>query len=542
MKLAEVVSNRARRCHNNPAVCYHDAEEGSIITYGSLIEALEEHQTWIHRAIPFSSTSEELVVAYLAENSVDLFLSVIACANRDDVTTALLNTRWTPREMATALQQRGPNLILCSTEFKSKADDLVKLLPGATSSLIPDLATAMIRREWSLTPPAREDDTANLIQALTTDNEASSDALVVFTSGTTSGPKGVRLSHRAILIQALAKTQSPCSYSSETAVLGTTVGFFHVGGLSSILATWLAGGMVVLPSRLQRSNTSFDPQAVERSVRHERLPTTTLVVVPTMVHSLMECMDTTNIYPRMRLILVGGQSASEDMIAFLRAVFPNAKLVQTYACSEAASSLTFLTIQRGREQTASADCVGYAPRHVQLRLVHPETGRTIEGPNETGIISTRGPHLMNGYWKRHSVLPNMDVEYWMRTTDLGFWSVDGSLNFAGRVNDTIRSGGETVLALEVEKIVAKHPSVKEVAVFGLPDKTYGEAVCCAIVASSPLDIAELRQWCKEHDLTGFKRPRRLFTVSTLPKNGSGKVLKAALRDSSIDSTAPQSKL
>jgi fatty-acyl-CoA synthase len=155
-----------------------------------------------------------------------------------------------------------------------------------------------------------------------------------------------------------------------------------------------------------------------------------------------------------------------------------------------------------------------------------------------GVIGTRGPHIMLGYWTRGVSSKQALYNEWMFTNDLGYIHPNsGKLYFCGRANDAIRTGGESVLATEVEKIIELHPEIIECAVFGLPDEKFGEAICAAVVFKASVlvdgvDLLEsdevkekLREHCAKHQLAGFKRPRRAFCMHSLPRNSSGKVLK-----------------
>jgi fatty-acyl-CoA synthase len=142
---------------------------------------------------------------------------------------------------------------------------------------------------------------------------------------------------------------------------------------------------------------------------------------------------------------------------------------------------------------------------------------------------------MTGYWSRRAKHNNNTVlskQDWMFTNDLGYWDDQGRLYFCGRVNDSIRTGGETVMALEVERVLVQHPEVAECAVFSLSDEKFGEAVCCALVSRQGLELAlvDIRSWCRQCGLAGYKQPRRVFHVGELPKNSSGKILKFLLKE------------
>jgi fatty-acyl-CoA synthase len=300
-------------------------------------------------------------------------------------------------------------------------------------------------------------------------------------------------------------------------------------------------------------------------------------------------------FPHMRLILIGGQLASPLQLEFVRSIFPCTRIVQTYACTEAASSLTFLdattattdpssssSSQQQQEDkdgpfstvptaTTTFDCVGHPPSHVELAIFHKEKnpnktsehhdddgddenddGTIIRKPYVHGVLATRGPHMMNGYWGPTSSFAPQDdfkkfTHTWFRTNDIGFRDPDGRFYLVGRVTDSIRTGGETVHATEVEKILLLHPDIAEAAVFGIPNDRLGELVCCAVIpatwttsmnehnqqqATSPvsLSLGNLRSWCTKYGLARYKHPRRILYMNSLPRNTSGKVVKAQLAE------------
>jgi len=435
---------------------------------------------------------------------------------------------------------------------------------------------------------------------------SNSTAILLFTSGTSSpnGAKGVKLSHKSLYIQSLAKTKHPCNYNKETKMIATTVPWFHVGGLSSVLGVLFAGGMLVFPPQDEisggvdrgKGKKGFQPQKILQSIQPKDITTSTknlsvntLVVVPAMLHSIVEYHNnhsqpiTPTNYPNVKLILVGGQSiGSGKLYKSIRNLFPKARIVQTYACTEAGSSITFEDLgywngvsstgkcveyilerkdatngsdvnDNGRSSSQMMDgatCVGLPPSHIEIGIFNAEqvaagsSSSLKQLPNgQMGIIGTCGPHTMSGYWNRGDQTANTKSQQneneWMLTNDLGYiHPVTNKLYFCGRANDVIRTGGESVLATEVERIAGMYDGIEECAVFALPDVKFGEAVCAAVVLSSSAASTsenvvveddqmkhKLRAYCSSQQLAGFKQPRRVFHMKALPRNSSGKVLK-----------------
>jgi acyl-CoA synthetase (AMP-forming)/AMP-acid ligase II len=538
---------------------------------------------------------DDIVIAYISGNSPDMLLSILACSSPESnpAIPALLNTRWTPSEMISSLRSRQNshnkrstrrNIVTIvlhddSNPFKNAAHQVSNGLKKTNHQYTCYLPIPKFSHDYfeistqsgirNISRPFHDNGSQFLHQRIETciQNASKSDACILFTSGTTGGSKGVRLSHRALLVQALAKLDEPCGYSKATAMLATTVPLFHVGGLSSFLAVLLARGQLVFPERDGSSSSKFQVQDISKSLQDPYLPANTLVVVPAMLSSFFDSESKKGInlkrFLNARFILIGGQSAPKDILIRCRHCFPNARIVQTYACTEAASSMTYLPLTTSNSMNhvdtvlastkPNGNCVGSPPNHVELRLYHQKsppkttsaiaTHEQITNPYELGLIATNGPHVMNGYWQRgaqgsrrlhdDTVTKYSNDNRWFISSDLGFWDDQGRLCFAGRSKDVVRTGGETVLAREVEQVLLHHPNVAECAIFPRIDHRYGEAVACAIVARQShddvhLSIDTIKNWCRQKGLAGYKQPKILFLVPSLPRNSSGKVLKHKL--------------
>jgi len=620
---------------------------------------MDEHRQWLedeiaqcHQSVIGSdATASDVVVAFLGDNCPDLLLSVLACMDLSSSSAleatqgkkllpAMLNARWTPAEMERTLRpsskdatkidnQRNHHLssnahvtiLLYGFGYERAAKEAMRLMNGdhndfrhfAMALSLPELAekyysatnlNALHNSVQNVTPPNRvmNHDSGTVPNTqIEEENISGEDALILFTSGTSSpnGAKGVRLSHRSLLIQAYAKTQLPCCYDHQTNVVATTVPWFHVGGMSSALAVMLAGGCLIFPHSSE-GEKGFQPGRVLQSIQPCSLLTSrmdsqsiqaanTLVVVPAMLHAIANHVQsrngnktstTLNVFANVKLILVGGQSIGNGKLyKQTRQLFPKARIVQTYACTEAGSSITFQDLgwksdgdngknnsnlgldaeeigQNNNGLEEASTCVGSPPPHIQIGIFDAKANSQLKpsllAHGKMGIIGTRGPHTMSGYWSRNfgntnSVNPFDPKEDWMLTNDLGYIHPQtGKLYFCGRANDVIRTGGESVLATEVERVLDNHHDIIECAVFALPDEKFGEAVCAAVVlkdestSAAPLancsgDVMEdeerkkqIRNYCAEHHVAGFKRPRRVFCLRALPRNSSGKVLKHAI--------------
>lgn len=297
----------------------------------------------------------------------------------------------------------------------------------------------------------------------------------------------------------------------------------------------MTGGChVFLPSFAASSSTA--------SIRVGRV--NTLALVPTMLHMLVEeasgDVRSARPFTGVESVVVGGQPLHESLEHRARRCFPRATFVQTYACSEAGSTITFEIAPPYKDAEYERIMLGTGgshAAHVEIRVVEHGSGQTgtkgvkLAAPDVVGEVETRGPHVMKGYWGRPDLTAHvLRPDGWLRTGDLGrLDKLTGRLVVVGRAKDVIKTGGENVYASEVESVLLRHDWVAEAAVYGIADERLGEKIAVSVVLDKD-DIpaeearAALRSFCRLH-LSRYKRPRRIDIVPALPKNDAGKVLR-----------------
>jgi len=347
--------------------------------------------------------------------------------------------------------------------------------------------------------------------------DAAEVALIMYTSGTTGRPKGAMLTHGNIWWN---NTNAMLTLDLAEDDVTLTVGpLFHIGGLNvTTLITWQKGGEVVL-------HRTFDPARFIEDV--SRYAVTTTFAVPAMLlfvsqHPEFDAADLTSL----RLVVCGGAPVPEALMkVYLGRGIP---VNQGYGLTETAPMVTFLTPEFGLQKLGSA---GKPPMYVDLQLVGPDNTPVTE-PMAKGEVCVRGPNVMKGYWNRpDATAAAIDAEGWFHTGDVGYLDEDGFLYIADRVKDMVITGGENVYPAEVESALYEHPGIAEVAVFGLPDERWGEAVVAVAVLrpGASLTLEELRAFAGQR-LARYKLPSRLELIDVLPRNPAGKVLKFELRD------------
>ncbi len=319
-------------------------------------------------------------------------------------------------------------------------------------------------------------------------------AVILFTSGTTGAPRGVALSASALVVSAAASEENLGWEENDSWLLSLPVA--HVGGLSIITRSLLGRRVVVLADC---RNADGILSAIER---HQ---VTLLSLVPTMLRRILECAPEKSAPSSLRAILLGGGPIPSGLID--EAVDRRFPLLATYGMTETCSQIATQP---------------YAER-LSARPVGAPLLPGIEARIENGRIEVRGKMLMDGYLSQDMQARSIDDDGWFATDDSGTIDNGGRLHVLGRTDEVIITGGENVNAIEVERAILGHTLVKSVCVFGQPDKEWGEVVCAAIVPhhlGAPPDHTELNRYLSKR-LAGFKKPRYIAFVDSLPENETG---------------------
>lgn len=341
-------------------------------------------------------------------------------------------------------------------------------------------------------------------------------SVIMYTSGTTGLPKGAMLTHGNI---AWNNINSHYSFgASRDDVVLTVAPLFHIGGLNVMtLHNFTLGSTLVLMR-------NFEPGAVLDTFGAHGV--THMFGAPAMFLFMAQHpqFDDTD-FSKVSTFVCGAAPPPESLLTLYAERGVN--FCQGYGLTETAPFASFLTPEWSIKKLGSA---GQPPMFTEVKIVDPDNAQLPAG--EKGEICISGPNIMKGYWNRPDATAEaIDEQGWFHSGDVGYFDEDGFLFICDRLKDMVISGGENVYPAEVESALFKHPAISEVAVIGLADEKWGEAVTAvaALKDGQSLTLEELREFA-EPLLAKYKLPLRLHIVDALPRNPAGKVLKFVLKE------------
>ncbi len=505
---------------------------GTACTYAELHAVVASLASSL-RALGVSSGDR---VAVLLPDDLRMVMALHAVAGLGAVLVPL-NRRLTADELTWQLEWIQPKLLI--THAGSPLS-----LHASTSTPIPhslrrvvlqaegDRASYLVRNDGTSTRVSIADGLSLLGEGadpLLPRLDLASPQCILFTSGTSGRPKGAVLTVGNLLWSALGSALR----------LGIAPGdrwlapmpLFHVGGLSVLWRSALAGGTALLP------NAPFDARAIAQSLSQDQVHRISLV--PTMLQRLLEAWGDHPAPPHLRTVLLGGGPIPPDLLARARSLgFP---IAPTYGLTEAASQVATAAPATGDHATTDRAPSGAPPLpFTELRIIDDE-GRVLP-PSVTGQIILRGPTVMAGYWRDEESTRSTLSDGWLHTGDLGWLDDLGHLHVGGRREDLIVSGGENIYPAEIEAVLLRHPAIADCCVLPDPDPHWGQRPLAVLVptASPPPQIQaptathplppDLDAFLRHH-LASYKLPHRYLLSPPLPRTPSGKLQRAALRHS-----------
>ena len=331
-------------------------------------------------------------------------------------------------------------------------------------------------------------------------------ALFLHTSGTTSRPKGVPLTH-ANLAASLKNIGDTYALSPDDAAM-VVMPLFHVHGLIGVaLSTLRTGGRAALPDRFSASRF-WDVQRETGATWYSAVPT---------IHQILLMRADGDGAPResFRFIRSCSAALAPSVFAELEERF-GAPVLEAYGMTEAAHQMTSNPLPPGERRP------GTVGRGTGVDIGVMDDGDALLSPGATGEVVIRGANVTLGYRDNPQANAESFSNGWFRTGDQGTLDPDGTLTLTGRIKELINRGGEKISPLEVDAALLQHPAVAEAVCFGLPDAKYGETVHAAVTLSADCSEDDIRAFCGER-LAEFKIPDRVHLIETLPRTATGKI-------------------
>lgn len=486
--------------------------EGDVRTFGEV----EGRVTRLVRALRTEGVGRGDRVAIMATDSCAYVEVILACMKLG-ATYVALNFRLAPAEVRTVLAASQAKLVFLSGRYEE-----------AIACCFPE-AGAHVRTRVTFDTsadglPTFEEFLAGgpdggEIESVTNDDAVLS---ISFTSGTTGTPKGVLQSQR--MIKAITQSGVLELGIRPGDLLMSGAPLFHAGGIGHVLYGVSRGaGSVVLPQ--------WDLELGLRWLQSGRVRQAMLV--PSMIIKLLSHPRVRETgYPNLRSIMYGGAPMQPSLIREMVEVF-DCELHNGFGAGTEAGGQLVLRPEDHRRALAGEEwllgAIGKPAYGCDVRLLDPDGHEVPDG--EVGEIASRGDTVMSGYLGQPELTAQVVRDGWFRAGDLAWKDKEGYLHLAGRADDMIVRGGENVYPVEIEDVIGDHPRVAEIAVVGEPDHDWGQVVTAVVTLKSgpEFTVAEIREHCRGR-LASYKIPTRVVVVDDLPRNSTGKIHKAVLRE------------
>ena len=487
--------------------------EGSELTFG----ALDRRSNRAANALASLGVGKGDRIAYLGKNSHLYFEILVGAAKLGAVMTPV-NWRLARPEVAYVLNDCQAKTLFVGPGFKTVVEDIEDRLDHVTRIFGSESDEGRYRGypDWRGTFPADDP----MVECTVED-----DAIQLYTSGTTGHPKGAILTHGSIFSSRMSDVNEEEKMDWQKTVPGEiallAMPCFHISGTGTGLGTMFNGSKaIVLPE--------YDPSQALDLIENYNI--SKIFMVPAAIQILLNHPRVHEVdFSNLKYITYGASPIPLELMKQAMEVL-GCGFVQMYGMTETSGTIVTLNPEdHVPEGSPKMRSVGTPLKDVEIKIIDEEGSEVPTGT--IGEIATRSPKNMKGYWNRPDATEEtIDGEGWLRTGDAGYLDEDGYLYIQDRVKDMIISGGENVYPAEVENAIYAHPKIADVAVIGVPDTKWGEAVkaCVVVKDGEELSEADVIAHAREH-IAGYKCPKSVDFIEALPRNPSGKILRKDLR-------------
>jgi long-chain acyl-CoA synthetase len=487
--------------------------EGRETTFSEL----DRHSNQVANALTAEGVRKGERISYFGKNS-DHYFEILFGAAKAGLVLTPISWRLAPEEVFFILEDCGASVVFVGPEVMSQGHKAMVGFKGNLKLIaLEPVAQAGIALYERWRDAASDSDVGVPVHPADV-------ALQIYTSGTTGRPKGAMLSHNNILSgRRMAAKSGMTWYNWKPDDIGlVALPLFHIGGTTSGLVGLYHGAKIVIARE-------FDPLKVLDFIEREGI--SQLFMVPSALQFIVRQPKARVVdFSRLKLIHYGASPIPPELLHECTEVF-GCGFCQQYGMTETAGTIVYLPPEdHSPVDNSRMRAAGRAMPGVELKIV--DSAGNALAPNTVGEIVTRSVANMVGYWRMEDATKaTIDAQGWLRTGDAGYLDEDGYLYIHDRVKDMIISGAENIYPAEVENAIYGHPHVAEVAVIGVPDEKWGEAVKAVIVPKPGItpDPGDIIAFTRLR-IAAFKAPKSIDFVDALPRNTAGKILRRILRE------------
>ena len=499
MKWFDWLEHHAYRSGERLAIC--DLETEQKLTYRQLNDRSARLATYLHTL----GVERDKRVALLLPNCVEFFEIQFACAKLGAICVPI-NWRLAVRELQHILDDCDPSILIFHQMFEEQIVPLkkhgLKMLELKDFGLASDYTYAV--------------DTPVEIQ-LQNHPKMEDTWLLLYTSGTTGLPKGVKITYLMVLMNIL--NMGLVAGVSSRSVQLVLLPFFHVGGINLYANPILHAGGTVIVLR------QFEPSTVLTALSNESLGINIFFGVPTQLQMISQLPEFNSIdLSSIDYACVGGSACSEALLR--QWLDKGVPLSQGWGMTETGPGSLVLDASDALRKIGSC---GKPVLYNEVQIVDDKLNKV--GVDEVGQLIVRGPNVTPGYWGSSEANETDFSDGWLKTGDAAKVDREGYFYIVDRIKDMFISGGENVYPAEIENVLYELPGILEVAVIGIPDEKWGEVGMAVVVCNPQLVLEEgaILDHCSKH-LAKYKVPKRVVFTAEIPKTASGKIQKTLLLD------------
>ncbi|WP_317932344.1 long-chain-fatty-acid--CoA ligase [Halioxenophilus sp. WMMB6] len=489
--------------------------DNSAMIFGSRVTSyarLDTYSNQVANGLLTLSAGAGERIAYLGKNS-DHYYEIFFGAAKSQQVLVAINWRLAKQEVEYIINDSNVGILFADSEFQAQAESSLKNCDSLFRIIYVDQIDESGFEAWR-------------------DSQAVSDpcmpvssqdpCIQMYTSGTTGMPKGVVLPHKSFFSQRQSERnvgQWADWHSDEVNLVAMPI--FHIGGTGWGFIAFYHGATNIIHQTPDAVRIAHDIVAFQIN---------RMFIVPSVLQQIVEyALDNALDCRSVKSVVYGASPISEQLLKSSLALF-GCDFVQQYGMTETAGAVSYLPAEdhdvNGSKRMSSC---GIPFPGIQIKICD-QVGKTLTA-GEVGEICIKSPAIMLGYWNNEAATKEAIVDGWYRSGDAGYLDEDGYLFLQDRIKDMIVSGAENIYPAEIEKAMLACEAIKDVAVIGVPDQRWGEAVKALVVLreNHTLDVAALQAFLRQR-IAGYKIPKSIEAIDTIPRTASGKVMKHILRE------------